>query len=496
MNKIILIAMLLVSSLTACLAPSSSSSPPSPPSSTPPPSPPSPNPPPAGQTVKKLIELGWDQPQPWFLKQNLNSFEARGFDGVVVGPSFGTEIFNKKPYTDADVARDRADLDAAKSAKLTQNFLRMDSRLEPGWNWSSDQDWAAVETNARNFARLAKAGGFRGVLFDTEPYGQNPWAFSKALYPNKTFAQVGVTLRSRGASFMRALQSEMPDVRVLTLYFVASIRDEVESGELEQSGNALLLPFADGMLDAIGPNAQIIDGNETTYYNTNAQEFDDKAQYIRDASKIVAPENRAKYASQVKVANAAYVDGVMDLFKSPRFFGYYMNSDADRLKLLEHNIYHGLRTSDEFVWVYSESMDWWNRKGKGVVIPAGLEDAINRANANIKGGKPLGFDITSTIKAAKTKFDGRVDVGGTIRGNGKSLSGIRVLSGIEHNGEEVACATWGESGDTIRYGCTLPGSSWSGTITPKLSGASFDPPNRAYSNLTKARWTEDYNLKP
>jgi hypothetical protein len=496
MNRIALTALVLASSLTACLTPSSSQPPIRPPSSAPPPGPSSSSPPAAGQTSKKLIELGWDQPQPWFLKQNLKSVEARGFDGVVVGPSFGTEIFNKKPYADADVARDRSDLEAAKSAKLTQNFLRMDSRLEPGWSWFSDSDWAAVETNARHFARMAKAGGFRGVLFDTEPYGQNPWAFSKALYPNKTFAQVGATLRSRGASFMRALQSEMPDVRVLTLYFVASIRDEFEAGELEQSGNALLLPFADGMLDAIGPNAQIIDGNETTYYNTTAQEFDDKAKYIRDAAKILSSENRAKYAGQVKVANAAYVDGVLDLFKSPRFFGYYMNADADRLRLFEHNVYHGLRTSDEFVWVYSESVDWWNSRQKGVVIPVGLEQALNRANANIKAGKPLGFDITSIINAAKTKFDAKVNVGGTIRGNGKSVNGIKVLSGIEHNGEEVACATWGESGDTIRYGCTLPGSSWAGTITPQRSGASFDPPSRAYSNVSKDRWTEDYSLKP
>ncbi len=488
--------MLLALSLTACLAPSSSSSPMKPPLSAPPPNPPSPNPPPAGQITKKLIELGWDQPQPGFLKQNLKSFEARGFDGVVVVPSFGTEIFNKKPYTDADIARDRSDLEAAKSAKLTQNFLRMDSRLEPGWNWFSDADWAAVETNARNFARLAKAGGFRGILFDTEPYGQNPWVFSKALYPNKTFAQASAMLRSRGASFMRVLQSEMPDVRVLTLFFVAIMKADVEAGELEQSGNALLLAFSNGMLDAIGPTAQIIDGNELTYYNTNAQEFDDKAKYIRDAAKIVAPENQTKYAAQVKVANAAFVDGVLNLYKSPRFFGYYMNSDADRLKLLEHNIYHGLRTSDEFVWVYSEGVDWWNRRGKGVKIPVGLETAINRASANIKAGKTLGFNITSTINAAKTKFDAKVNIGGTIRGNGKSLSGMKVFSGIEHDGQEVACFTYGESGDTIQYGCTLPGSSWAGTITPKLEGVRFDPPSRAYSNVTQDRWTEDYSLKP
>ena len=491
MKHVLPVAILLASNLMACMAPSSSPSPSSPSSSSPPSAPP-----PVSQSAKKLIELGWDQPYPEFLKQNIKSFEARGFDGVVVVPSFGTEIFNKKPYADADVARDYADLIAAKSAKLTQNFLRIDSRLEPGWNWFSNADWAAAEANARHFARLAKAGGFRGVLFDTEPYGQNPWAYSAALYPGKTFAQVSAVVRTRGASFIEGLQSEMPDVRVLTLFFVAVMRADVEAGYLEQSGNALLLAFANGMLDVIGPDAQIIDGNELTYYNTNAQEFDDKARYIRDAARIVAPENRAKYAAQVKVANAAFVDGVLNLYNSPRFFGYYMNSDADRLKLLEHNIYHGLRTSDEFVWVYSENPDWWNRRGKGVRIPAGVESAFDRAKTNLKAGKPLGFDITGTINAAKMKFDAKVNVGGTIRGNGKSLSGIKVLSGIEYNGQEVACITWGESGDTIQYGCTLPGSSWAGTIAPVLSGVSFDPPNRAYSGLTQDRWSEDYSLKP
>ena len=415
----------IVAGLTACLAPGSASSPPpvSPPPDVSPPSPSAP--------VRKLIEMGWDQPRPVFLKANLKTLESRGFDGMVVGPSFGKEIFNKTPYADADVARDQADLSAAKSAKMTENFLRMDARLEPGWSWYSDVDWAAAEKNVRAFARMAKAGGFRGILFDTEPYGQNPWAFSAALYPGKSFVQVGAQVRSRGASFMRALQSEMPNVRVFCLFFVASVREDLEAGYLEQNGNALLLAFADGMLDAINPGAQIIDGNEYTYYNTNAQQFDDSVRFIHDSAKIVAPENRAKYAAQVKAASAVFEDGVLDLYKSPRFSGHYMNSDADRLKLLEHNVYHGLRASDGFTWVYSENLDWWNSKGKGIKSPARVEDALGRANANIRAGISLGFDMTGIVNAAKTKFDARKQVGGTIRGNGSSLSGIKVRSIIE-----------------------------------------------------------------
>ncbi len=450
----------------------------------------------AASTGKTLIELGWDQPKPAALRQNRAQFEASGFQGVVIGPSFGTEVFNKTAYPESSVLADINDLQAARSPRLTEHFLRMNSRLEPGWDWFSDADWAATQTNVRNFARLVKAGGFRGVLFDTEPYGQNPWAYSKTLFAGKSFADVGKQVRSRGAAFMRALQAEVPNVRVLCLYFVASVRDDVEAGELEQSGNALLLAFADGMLDAINPNAEIIDGNETTYYNTNPQEFDDKVRFIRESARLVSAENRVKYERQVRVANAVYVDGVLNLWRSPRFFGYYLSNDTERLQLLEHNVYHGLRSSEGLVLVYSENMDWWGTKGEGVKVPAGLAKAIKHAADKHGRGAALGFDLSGAVSAAMQKFNARVEVGGTVRGNGKSVNGLQVRSGIEYNGDEVACVTWGESGDTIRYGCTLPGPSWSGTITPKLDGVLFDPPSRTYSGLAKNRWAEDFIIRP
>ena len=73
-------------------------------------------------------------------------------------------------------------------------------------------------------------------------------------------------------------------------------------------------------------------------------------------------------------------------------------SPDDRLRLLEHNIYHSLRTTDRYAWIYSENLNWWQKN-----IPKGAEEAIRRAKTKIQTGKPLGFDVDSVTAAALKK---------------------------------------------------------------------------------------------
>jgi hypothetical protein len=67
----------------------------------------------------------------------------------------------------------------------------------------------------------------------------------------------------------------------------------------------------------------------------------------------------------------------------------------DRAKWFEHNTYWALYTTDEYVWCYSERMNWWKDQ-----TPPGLEPAILSARQKIAEGKPLGFDIEPIIAAA------------------------------------------------------------------------------------------------
>jgi hypothetical protein len=70
----------------------------------------------------------------------------------------------------------------------------------------------------------------------------------------------------------------------------------------------------------------------------------------------------------------------------------------ERAQWFEHNTYWALYTSDEYVWCYSERMNW-RRDQK----PPGLEAAIIRARQKIHEGKSLGFDIEPLIESVKKR---------------------------------------------------------------------------------------------
>ena len=364
-------------------------------------------------TAKKLIEYGWNAPTPNFFRQHIRAMEQIPFDGVAVKLNAGKEVFKTTAYPDTAFTQDRQDLAATKSSHLTDNFLVMWSGIEPGWDWFNDADWAAAEKNIRNFAKTAKAGRFRGVLFDSEPYIGSSWNYSKQpQQQTKTFSEYQQQVRKRGAQFMTALQSELPGTQVLTLGLLSWMKHlwlaKMEPAKLQQElakHNYGLWPvFINGMLDVVQSSSEIVDGNEWSYYFSQAAEFDKAHDSIfKDARIFVDRINDKKYTKNVKLGQSVFFDLLLALFPDrakDSLYGKvlpYFLSQSDRLLLLEHNLYHALRTTDRYAWVYGENIDWWQNK-----IPERVEvtAAIGRAKAKIAKGQPLGFDIDAAVKTA------------------------------------------------------------------------------------------------
>ena len=383
--------------------------PPTPPSVTPPPPAPPPPAPPA-PTGKRLIELGWDSPTPDFVRANIAQMEQRPFDGVVMRLNAGKTIFNKTAYPADAYAADRTDLSATKFSKLNQNFISIWAAREANWSWFDDADWAATLTNASNFAKTAKVGGIKGFFFDPEPYGTNPWSYSASLYPNQSFTAVQAKVRQRGGTFLSAIQLEMPEVKILTLFGMTYIKKQLEGGKpLEAVEWALLGAFIDGMLDVIGPRAELIDGNEPAYYYylPNAQEFDGFKGVKNAARDIVSPENRAKYDAQVKTSQAVSVDGLLGIYNAQNangLLGCHLRDSSERRLVLEHHTYHALKTTDEYVWVYNEQMNWWGTPAPNLPLPNQLEAIIARAAAKANAGQALGFSIEDFLALAAQRY--------------------------------------------------------------------------------------------
>jgi len=359
----------------------------------------------AQKLPKKLIEYGWDVPTPAFVKQNIEQMEKQPFDGIVIKLKGGKKVFLHEPYDSKEFNQDLQSLKSTNFTKFTDNFVLMWATPEEGWDWFSDSDWQASEQNIRLFARIARSAGFIGIAFDPEPYGVDPWIYDKLPgAKDKSFEQYWQQVRKRGSQFMQALQQEIPGVKILSLFQLSYLEEFLDEPNLQKrmrqmsaGSYGLLAAFLNGMLDVAQANTTIVDGNEHSYYYAGKQEFLDAHKLIKERFlTFVDEKNRQKYAKQVQVGNALYIDHLFDLGKPKKSRVSHYLTLQQRQQWLEHNTYYGLSTSDEYLWCYSEEMNWWENN-----VPSGAEEAIRSAQQKIKMGEPLGFNIEGTIRWAK-----------------------------------------------------------------------------------------------
>jgi hypothetical protein len=205
---------------------------------------------------------------------------------------------------------------------------------------------------------------------------------------------------------MEAMQSQIPDVKVLMfhqyqmLYAVAHNPDPAKrEATLSAADYGLYLPFLNGMLSVINKNAQMIDGNEGSYYYQKPAQFYDAYWQMREGAKVNVPKELwGKYETNEKAANALYVDRLFSL--RPETFGYQISAGMtpeERAQWFEQNTYYALKTSQEYVWLYSEKMNWWTNKD----LPPGLQNAVIAAKEKLMDGQELGYNLESTFANAQ-----------------------------------------------------------------------------------------------
>ncbi len=358
----------------------------------------------AQKPPKKLIEYGWDVPIPAFVEQNIKEMEKQPFDGIVIQLKRGRKVFLHQPYDPKEFNQDLQSLKLTNFTKFTDNFVLMWATPEEGWDWFSDRDWQASEENIRLFARIVRSAGLAGIAFDPEAYGVDPWVYNK--FPgakDKSFEKYWQQVRKRGTQFMQALQQEIPGVKVFSLFQLSNLRDllnepiQERMSQLSSESNGLLPAFLNGMLDVAQANTTIVDGNEFSYYYAGKQDFFEGRKLIKERLvTFVDEKNRQKYAKQVQVGHALYIDHLFDLGKPQESRVSHYLTPKQRQQWLEHNTYYGLSTSDEYLWCYSEEMNWWQNN-----IPSGVAEAIRSAQQKTQMGEPLGFDIEGTIRWTK-----------------------------------------------------------------------------------------------
>ena len=126
------------------------------------------------------------------------------------------------------------------------------------------------------------------------------------------------------------------------------------------------------MLDALPPDMILVDGCEHGYYMDSAEAYLRAANEMRSwhgaCTRLVSPENRAKYRQQVQAGFGFY----LDMYLNPEGNRYYFPPlDGSRLARLERNLGFARDAADEYVWIYGEQCRWWGPQRETCQTPRG-----------------------------------------------------------------------------------------------------------------------------
>jgi hypothetical protein len=327
---------------------------------------------------------------PGFIAKHPEFADSYPFDGIVIPaplsaewveglgltkmgmpwrPAFLNELlWNSIRIPDSAVEQTLADLKSMRRGGLTDNFLicgMVDgARGLKTPELTDDADWAIIEHNAKLAARVCREGRLKGIWLDTEQYGHYRWRTESGTpefdpdKPQGLHFPLGKDtpelLRRRGAQWIRAVQSEFPEVIIITTFAWSP-----DSNNYDPLTG--VIPFLDGVLAGIKSPARIVHGHENTFYfghakgTTHAYATEngfsgDRNRYASARTDIRGwrslSDDPEKYDRFVQVGMAAWVEdhpwNVPD--------GWPAGGKAS----LWSNLSLAMAYTDEYVWVWSE----------------------------------------------------------------------------------------------------------------------------------------------
>ncbi len=314
---------------------------------------------------KKVIEYGWDVPDTSYLREHISEMEKIPFDGVVFkmnprgfpGREFGWRAFSRERFNFEHMRPNVEDLNATKFRRFTDNFVQL--TVYPGDVDWFDPDWSNIAHNCAMLARIAKLTGCKGIMFDPEAYGKPIWqynSFDPECKEAHTFKQYTCQVRLRGREFMSAINAEYPDITLLCLFGHSTGTVNWAEIKPEDSSFGLLRYFFQGMLDVADSRTIIIDGWESAYGYKETKKFA-RARRAMLEEAAAFYDNPKKFTRHVRCAFGLWVDYDWRNhgWSYDEFSKNYFSPDAFREALA-----NALKFTDEYVWVYSEELRWWN----------------------------------------------------------------------------------------------------------------------------------------
>jgi hypothetical protein len=262
-------------------------------------------------------------------------------------------MFETEKLDPADFQQAIEDLKATKFVKLTDNFIATQS--SPASVDFFDPKWSNICYNASLFARVAKQGGCKGLMFDPEMYNQQIWSYivppENKPRPGHTLEEYRLQARRRGAEWIRAINAEFPDVTLLCLFGPAQLYLESggEAKRLESAGNVLLSAFYDGVCEAATPETILVDGYESSYGYRRLAEFENgRTHILEDARKLSMNPDAFKQHVRVGFGLAPDYGNAEVRWHQDDLSKNYFTPIG-----FQEAVNHALQKTDRYVWIYS-----------------------------------------------------------------------------------------------------------------------------------------------
>ncbi|MBZ0293606.1 MAG: hypothetical protein K8L99_13645 [Anaerolineae bacterium] len=328
----------------------------------------------SAQADKRLIELGWDTPSLQEMPTYLDAAQRTPFDGVVLdvdiphdSRGLGWTIFGKEQVDGNFLEALGAAYSNLEWGRLTDNFLRV--TVSPG-NIDWFDSFQSVQYNFQAVAQLARTLGFRGIMLDTEQYGENIlFTYPRQLYKNlHNYDEYHTQAYRRGRQIMRAMNAGYPGITVLLTYGTSLAAQRGSEFDGSRHGYGLMVPFVDGLIAGADENTTLHDVFEGAYHFKRESEFRDAYLLIHQKSLQFA-RNPRLYSQKVQAGFGLWLDHACTRNQGLQpggCSGGYTPANIGPV------VDVAMQYSDRYVWIYSQSISWYT----GANIPTDWQQAL------------------------------------------------------------------------------------------------------------------------
>jgi hypothetical protein len=346
------------------------------------------------QAQPVLIVFATTHDTPSYIAQHLEWIESRPFDGLVINDYLGRNLLNTQPVkSDAPNALDgtgAVTYDAAAHGlspvkgvfrKFHYNFAKVNFSLNgPPPLLNDEAGWMVVRASAANYAKAVADTGLAGIFFDNEGYihpplsgkknGADYWLYEDQIAlagqsPSAVPLAAAVAMaRQRGRELMQAFTRGYPAVTVIVTHgpYEGCNAWKAATGHFAMD-HYLSGAFAAGMVEGASGAAKLVDGGED-YDLRTARDFSAAHEWrngtgaggITGLGSNKCPFMDAGLAGdwQGKVSVGF---SVFDKERaSPTTNNWTPITDVAGFRTTLAN---ALRTTDRYVWLYTEWQDWW-----------------------------------------------------------------------------------------------------------------------------------------